>query len=171
MKKVIFGVLVLVLVIIILISKDYFAKKENDIVADEYYIYMLDTSEPGGSYLLEMDNSGKFSLEVKNFSSAVDVETSTEVYDFTFSEQEFSKVKKILNYIKNKYELDTKEDYLFYFDFEKNTGKLSYEDSHALLHTLMAIENIAMGDEMIDEKTSREFGNEWLDIIIDSLKI
>lgn len=169
MKKIILSVLFIILISssLFLIINNY---KKEDNVSTNYYIYMYDDTIPGGSYLLEM-NGTKCKLEVENFSSAIDVKNSKDVYNSTLTEKEFLKVKKILNYINKKYNFNDNEKYSFYFDYSKDAEKISRADLDTLLFTVSAIESILMGDELIENQTRKEFGNEWLDNIIKDLDL
>lgn len=187
-KKIIIVSIVILLVICVGIGMILILNKENQTKQDEkkyeqseeqkenttgkYYIKVRKNYIPGGNLELEMDSAGKFKIIEINFSSAVDVKTTENTYSGKLTEKEFEKIKYILNYVKENSDLDIRNGYEIYVDENTNDTELSYENATILEDTLSAIASIARDNEKLEEgRTRREFGNEFLDYIIEDIKI
>ncbi len=90
---------------------------------------------------------------------------------FTLLDDEFNKVKLILNYIGEKNSLREEDSYAIYYDEDIIEVGNELEDKKYILKTTTAIENISLGEEIVDGKTKKEFGNELLDQIIEDLQL
>lgn len=133
----------------------------------DYYVYVRENSFPGGISVLKMEQNGEFSLTVINGSSAVDGKTHEENYNSCLNEQELMKVNQIFTYIKDNSSLEFDEKYVFYYDDTSDSDRRAvYGLKTILSSTVSAIENIARKDEKINDITRQEFGNQWLDTII-----
>lgn len=149
--------------------EQYEEQKKN--LTGKYYIEIRKNYIPGGSFEIEMDSLGNFKITETNFSSAVDGKTTKNIYNEKLTEKEFEKIKYILSYVKENSKLNTPSGYEFYVDGDVASNELLYEDAEILENTLSAIASIAKNDEKMEDSIQREFGNEFLDYIIEDIKI
>lgn len=144
-------------------------QEEKKLRDGKYYIYYYDDYIPGSSSVLEMDEKGNYSLKVRHFSSAIDVGTSVYTYEDTLNSNQLLKVRAILEYLCSNEKFISNDEYAFYYDY--NEFDISRKENSILEDLVSAIENISRKDENIDDTTRYEFGNQYLDSIIEDLKI
>lgn len=169
MRKKFLTIILVAIVILIGTMAGYAVLKlnmENAEVDAKYYIHYYDNMIPGSETILKIDDAGKFSIMVNRFSSTLDGNTTTSNNRASLDSSEFRKVKRVLDYLEEKYTFDSKDGFLFYYDYENYEGSFSYDDDQVLSSLVSAIDSIAHGDEMIDGITRREFADNRLDTII-----
>lgn len=145
-------------------------EKENEVERTKYYINFFDETVPGTTYKLEMDKTGKYTLEVYNATSAIDVEPTTDKYNDTLTSDQLAKVDEILKYIREKKKLTFKEPYIFNYDYTNSQVNLSYSEFTLIEYTLSALDSISKKEEKIGDETSLEFGNKFLDDIVSEIR-
>ena len=152
------------------------------------YIKYTDGYIPPITYTLEL-NETTAKLESYHSCSAEDCDGYEYKYNLNLTAEEETKIYEILNRIKTKYNLISKAGYLVYIDSEEESS-LSYGTTDAskfINYLLSAIESIAKEEESMgttstdnflleydlnnDKKvTRREFGNVYLNDILEDLK-
>lgn len=141
---------------------------EEKINKNKYYINVF--SDPV-TYDLFIDESGSFILKTLSVDYTDNDEEKKNEKFFFLLEEEFNKVKLILNYIGEKNSLNKYDEYLFYYNEKDLKDNEIIEDKKYILEVINAIDNISTGDEIVDGKTRKELGNEMLNHIIEELQL
>lgn len=141
---------------------------EEKVNKNKYYINVF--SDPV-TYDLFIDESGSFILKTLSIDYTNNEEKQENEKFFFLLEEEFNKVKLILDYIGEKNSLNKSDEYLFYYNEKDLKDNEIIEDKKYILDVINAIDNISIGEEVVDGKARKELGNEMLNHIIEELQL
>ena len=145
---------------------------EEEIKDDNKNMYYIDVRYeelPNVSYQLIMDDNNLFKLHTEKLNNEFDIEKTIKDYEVSLNDDEFNKVKMVLEYLSNKNELNDKDEYIIFYNEENSNIPL--EDKNYILEVLEAVEYIALNEEIVNEKSGRLLGNEVLDNLIIKLNL
>lgn len=134
--------------------------EEKEKVVEKYFIYTVDENTKR-EYTLKLDDEKNYNLTV-NEKNEYNVGTVQSNYDLALNKEDYAIVKKVIDYFEKTYDVNGKNEYKFYFDYEDFEEKVFPDDKKILVKMSQAIENIAKGNELLESKTYREIGEKML---------